>query len=133
MKNDNNNNIEFEKEIGKEVSEIYPDCIGSEKCDTEINKLYTIKNWSEMLFHGKKKLLKERFLNIISKSEYSKFFEGLNYEYGINNKPKNIKKAFEIYKQQADNSTDVLSMYKMYHIYRNEFINFGFSKRNIFF
>ena len=124
------NNNELEKEIEKEVSEIYPDCIGSEKCDAEINKLYIIKNWAEMLFHGKPKLLKERFLNIISKSEHSKFFEGLNYEYGINNKPKNIKKAFEIYKQQADNSTDILSMYKMYHIYRDEFNNFGFPKRN---
>ena len=51
------NNIELEKEIEKEVSEIYPDCIGSEKCDAEINKLYIIKNWSEMLFHGKPKLL----------------------------------------------------------------------------
>jgi hypothetical protein len=124
------NNIELEKEIEKEISEIYPECILSQKCDYEINKIYKIKNWSKMLFYGKPKLLKERFLSIISKSEHSKFFEGLDYEYGINNKPKDIKKAFEIYKQQADNSTDILSMYKMYHIYRNEFNNFGFSKRN---
>ena len=135
MKNENNTkliikNLEFEKEIEKEIAEIYPECIGSEKYDNELNKLYKIRNWSEMLFHGKQKLLKERFLNIISKSEHSKFIEGLDYEYGLNNKPKDTKKAFEIYKQQADNSTDILSMYKMCHIYRDEFSNFGFSKRN---
>ena len=134
MKNENKlkiiKNFELEKEIEKEISEIYPECIGSEKYDNELNELYKIRNWSEILFHGKQKLLKERFLNIFSKSEYSKFLEGLDYEYGLNNKPKDTKKAFEIYKQQADNSTDILSMYKICHIYRDEFTNFGFSKRN---
>ena len=118
------------EEMEKEIAEIYPISEESEKCDTEISKLYQIKSWSEIFYKGKTKLMEKRFLDLISKSEHSKFFEGLNYEYGINNKPKNIKKAFEIYKQQADNSTDILSMYKMYHIYRDEFNNFGFPKRN---
>ena len=118
------------QEIEKEQLEIFPEGEESEKCDKEINKLNKIKDWSEMFYYGKTKIIKERFLNIISKSEYAKFFEGLDYEYGINNKSKDIKKAFEIYKQQADNSTDILSMYKMYNIYRKEFSNFGFSKRN---
>ena len=118
-------------EIEKEAKDIYPEGNDSIRCDNEINKLYKkINNWAEMLYYGKTDLIKERFLNIISKSEYSKFFEALDYEYGINGKTKDIKLAFEVYKQQADNSTDLLSMYKMYYIYKNEFNNFGFKKRN---
>ena len=118
------------EEIEKESLEIYPEGEESKECDKKLNEIYKIKNWGEMFYHGKTKILKERFLSIISKSEHSKFFEGLDYEYGINGKPKDIKIAFEIYKKQADDSTDVLSMYKMYHIYKNEFSNFGFLKRN---
>ena len=118
------------EEMEKEIAEIYPISEESEKCDTEINKLYQIKSWSEIFYKGKTKLMEKRFLDLISKSEYSKFFEGLDYEYGLNNKPKNVKLSFEIYKEQADNNTDVLSMYKMYHIYKNEFKNFGLTERN---
>ena len=118
------------EEMEKEMAEIYPDNEGSEKCDSEIKKFFQIKNWSDIFYKGKTKLIKERFLQVISKSEYSKFFEGLDYEYGLNNKPKNIKLAFEIYKEQAENTKDILSMYKMYHIYKNEFNNFGLTKRN---
>ena len=118
------------EEMEKEISQIYPEGEDSEKCDTEINKLYNIKNWSDMFYKGKTKLIQERFVGIMSKSENSKFFEALDYEYGINNKIKNIELAFKIYKEQADNTTDILSMYKMYHIYRNEYTNFGLTKRN---
>ena len=44
----------------------------------------------------------------MTNSEFSKFFEALDYEYGINNKTQDIQKAFEIYKQQADITTDTL-------------------------
>ena len=118
------------KEIEKERMEIYPEGEESKKCDKEVGELYKIKNWSDLFYYGKSKLIKDRFLQVILKSEYSKFFEGLDYEYGINNKTKDINKAFEIYKNQADNSTDTLSMYKLYHIYRNEFKNFNLPKRD---
>ena len=116
--------------IEKEEQEIYPEGEDSKKCDKEVGELYKIKNWADLFYYGKPKLIKDRFLKVVLKSEHSKFFEGLDYEYGINNKEKDIKKAFEIYKNQADNGTDVLSMYKLYHIYRNDFKNFGFSKRD---
>ena len=111
-------------------NEIYPVCQGSKTCDEEVEKLYTIKNWAEMFYHAKTKIIKDRFLKLISLSEYSKFFEGLDYEYGLNDKTIDIQKAFQIYKEKADNSTDTLSMYKMYHIYKNEYKKFGFSHRN---
>ena len=131
MKSTEETNIIMDKEvIEKEKLEIFPEDEDAEKCDKEVNELYKIKNWSDLFYYGKPKLIKDRFLKIVLKSEHSKFFEGLDYEYGINNKEKDVKKAFEIYKNQADNGTDILSMYKLYHIYRNEFKNFGFSKRD---
>jgi len=120
----------FEEEILKLEKEIYPEGQESEKCDEEVNKLYKLEDWSQIFYYGKSEIIKERFIKLVSKSEYSKFFEGLNYEYGINNKEKDIQKAFEIYKDAADNTTDILSMYKVYHIYKDEYEKFGFSKRN---
>ena len=85
-------------DIDKEAKEIYPEDNNSQKCDEKVNQLYKkINNWAEIFYYSKTNLIKERFLNIISKSEYSKFFEGLDFEYGINNKTKDVKKAFEIY------------------------------------
>ena len=130
MKKDKNIAIMNFEEFEKEETEIYPEGDASKLCDTKIDELCKINNWTEMFYHGKTKLMKERFLNIISKSECSKFFEGLNHEYGINDKQKDLKLAFKIYKEQADNSTDALSMFRMYHIYKNDFKNFGFEKRN---
>ena len=115
------------EEIIKEGEEIYPISEESDKKCFEINK---IKDWSEMFYHIKKEKSKQRFNELMSKSEYSKFFEGLSYEYGINNKPQDIQKAFTIYKEAADNSVDAISMYKMYHIYKNEYKKFNLEKRN---
>ena len=118
------------EQIEKEESNIFPDNDGSKKCDEEINKIYSISNWSDMFYYGKSDLIKNRFLEFISKSEYAHFFEALNYEYGINGQNKSIVTAFSMYKEQANNSTDTLSMYKMYHIYKNEYQKFGLKKRN---
>ena len=117
-------------EIEKEELKIYPECNDSKKCDEEINKRYIISDWSDMFYYGKSPLLKNRFLDIISKSEFALFFKALDYEYGINGQTKNIQKAFSMYQYQANNSTDVLSMYKMYHIYKKEYEKFGLKKRN---
>ena len=122
--------INFEEEIEKEQSEIYPKDESSEKCDKEVNELYNIEDWSKVFYYKKPKIMKDRFIKLISNSEHKSFFEGLDYEYGINGKNKDIQKAFQIYKKEADNSTDTLCMFKMYNIYRKEFKNFGFIKRN---
>ena len=128
-KKDNQSLISSE-EIEKEASNIYPESPDSKKCDEEIEKLFSISNWSDMFYYGKSNLMKKRFLDFISKSEFKKFFEALNYEYGVNNYPLDIKKAFSIYKNCANNTTDTLSMYKMYHIYKNEYKKFGLKNRN---
>ena len=116
--------------IFEEGENIYPISDDSKRCDKRCEELYKIENWAEMLYHLKEGKSKERFMELMKKSEYSKFFEGINYEYGINDYPKDLDKAFQIYKEAANNSTDSMSMFRMYHIYKNDFEKFNISKRN---
>ena len=115
------------EDIIKEGESIYPLLDDIEKKSFEINN---VKNWVDVFYTIKQGKTKLKFNELISKSEYSKFFEGLNYEYGINDKNKDIQKAFEIYKSGAENDIDVMCMYKLYHIYKNEFEKFNLPKRN---
>ena len=115
------------EDIIKKGEAIYPISEESDRKSLEINR---INNWAEMFYSKKKEKTKQKFNELVSKSEYKKFFEGLNYEYGINNKPKDIKKAFDIYKEAADHSVDAMCMYKIYHIYKNEYNKFNLGKRN---
>ena len=75
-------------------------------------------NWANCFYNFKTGILLEKYKEIVSKTEFSTFFEALNYEYGINNYPLDLKKAFEIYKNAADNTTDTLSMYRFIFIKR---------------
>ena len=125
-KNNSLDQLSYE-DIIKEGENIYPISEESDRKSMEINK---IKNWVDIFYNIKQEKSKKKFNELISKSEHSKFFEGLNYEYGINNTPLDINKAFNIYKDAADNFVDPLSMYKMYHIYKNEFNKFNLTKRN---
>ena len=83
-----------------------------EKIDEKCYKIHKIDNWANCFYNLKSKKLLEKYKEIVSKTEFSTFFEALNYEYGINNYPLDLKKAFEIYKNAADNTTDILSMYR---------------------
>lgn len=118
--------LSFE-DIIKQGENIYPISEEADRKSLEINR---INNWVEIFYNIKQEKLKSKFIELIQKSQYSKFFEALDYEYGINNKPKDIQKAFEIYKDSADNTINPISMYKMYHIYKNEFNKFNLEKRN---
>ena len=120
---------QLKNEIFEEGEKIYP-ISHSDICDQKCRELYTIENWAETFYNLKEGKSKERFIKKIKKSEYSPFFEGLNYEYGLNNCPKDISKAFEIYKNAANNTTDSLSMFRMYHINKNDYEKFNISKRN---
>ena len=121
---------QLKNEIFEEGEKLYPLSDNSESCDKECADLYNIENWAETFYYLKEGKLRERYIEIMKKSEYSPFFEGLNYEYGINNFPKDTSKAFEIYKNAANNTTDSLSMFRMYHIYKNDYEKFNISKRN---
>ncbi len=116
--------------IFEEGEKIYPISEESQMMDDRCSDLYTIKNWVDVIYILKEGKSKERFIELIKNSEYSKFFEGLNYEYGINNCPLDVEKAFKIYKEAANNSMDSMSMFRMYHIYKKDFTKFNILKRN---
>ena len=96
----------------------------SEITDENCLKTNKIDNWAEVFYNIKDGIIKKRYIELVSKTEYNKFFEALNYEYGINGYPLDLDKAFKIYKIAADNSTDSLSMYRLYRIYKIEYLKF---------
>ena len=101
-----------------------------EKIDEECYKINNINNWDECFYNLKSGIILERYKQIIARTENNKFFEALNYEYGINNYPLDTKKAFEIYKNAADNTIDTLSMYRLYHIYKKDYKKFNIKERS---
>ena len=101
-----------------------------EKIDEKCYALNKIDNWAESFYNLKSGIILEKFKELISKTEFSAFFEGLNYEYGINNCPLDVNKAFEIYKKAAENTTDTLSMYRLYHIYKKDYKKFNMENRS---
>ena len=56
------------------------------------------------------------------------FLNGVSYEYGLFGKSKDIIKAFEIYKDAADNKYDYLCMYRMHRIFLTDYKDFGVPK-----
>ena len=101
-----------------------------ENIDKKCYSVNNIQNWAESFYNLKSGIILEKYKKILSKSEFSKFFEALNYEYGINNYPLDLNKAFEIYKKAADTSTDTLSMYRLYHIYKKDYKKFNIKERS---
>ena len=101
-----------------------------EKCDKKCYEINNIKNWADCFYTYKSGIILDRYKQIISRTENNKFFEALNYEYGINNYPLDTNKALHIYKMAADKSPDTLSMYRLYHIYKKDFRKFNIKKRN---
>ena len=126
----NEKDTKIKNQIFEEGEKLYAINDKTLRCDERCKGLYQIENWEEMFFHLKEGKSKERFIELIKNSEYSGFLEGLNYEYGINNYPLNLEKAFQIYKDSANNKTDSMSMFRMYHIYKNDFNKFNIEKRN---
>ena len=101
-----------------------------EKIDKKCYEINNIENWANCFYNRKSGIILERYNLIISRTENNKFFEALNYEYGINNFPLDINKAFQIYKTAADTSTDTLSMFRLYRIYKKDYKKFNIRKRN---
>ena len=101
-----------------------------EKIDEKCYNVNKINDWAKLFYNLKTGILLEKYKQLLSKSEYSQFFEAMNYEYGINNHKLDLQKAFDIYKKAADSSNDILSMYRLYHIYKKDFKKFNLEKRS---
>ena len=116
----------YEDIINKGES-IYPISEDMAKKSFDVNN---IKSWPEIFYALKPEKSLKKFNELVSKSEHSKFFEGLNYEFGINNKPQDIQKSLSLYKEGAEKGIDAMCMYKLYHIYKTDFLKFNIPKRN---
>ena len=99
--------------------------------DKKCYETNNIENWAECFYNFKSGIILERYKQIMSKTENSKFFEALNYEYGINNYPLDTNKALQLYKEGANNNPDSLSMFRLYRIYKKDFEKFNITKRNM--
>ena len=86
-----------EKKIFEEGEKIY---FISQNSHEKCAKLHKIENWAEVFYYLKEGKIKERYIELMKCSEYTLFFEGLNYEYGINNYPLNLKKHSKYIKKQ---------------------------------
>ena len=74
--------------------------------------------WKIYLFEYLNGNLKQRFDEMIETSQYKSFLKGLRFEYGYYAQ-KDIGKALSLYKKGARaNSTDFLSMARLYDIYK---------------
>ena len=121
-------NISVIHNILKCGEQIYPI---SEEIDNKCLQHNKIDNWADIFYNIKKGVFRKRYLEIMSKTENNKFFEALNYEYGINNHPLDLNKAYQIYKVAADTTNDSLSMFRLYRIYKSEYKKFNISKRDV--
>ena len=103
------------------------------KLDEEKEKLLKNKigsiNFKDLFMES----LSKEFLDLFRKNEnlfYAKtFLEGICKEYGLLGRSKNIKEAYKIYKDGADNKYDYMCMYRLHRIYLDDYEKFNL-KRN---
>ena len=111
----------------KDIYELYPI---NEEYDNKIKEYCTV-NWVDLLFSWKKNTFLKEYLKLSAKNETSTFIEAIQYEYGVYNHKLDLKKAFDLYKQSADNTNDYLSMYRMFLIYFMEYEKFNIERNRI--
>ncbi len=112
----------------EDIYNLYPI---SEENDNQIKEYCTINNWIDLLFSWKKNSFLKEYLKTSSKNENSKFFEAIQYEYGLYSHKLDIKKSLELYKESANNSNDYLSMYRMFLIYFMDYNKFKVKRNRI--
>ena len=84
--------------------------------------------WKIYLFDILTGNLKERLDEMIETSEYKNFYLGLRHEYGYY-ETKSLEEALSLYKKGGRaNSTDYLSMARLFEIYKNEETKFNIKR-----
>lgn len=88
-------------------------------------------DWETVFFKWKTPFLRQRMQYIMSKSPYKLFYEGLKYEFGQGGVTANKEKAYQIYKDGADNANDVFCMYRLYVIHLRDYNKFNMFRDRI--
>ena len=121
----------YEKEINKFETNFYPKLdilnLDEEKEKLIKNKIGAI-NFKDLFMES----LSTEFLKLFKKNKHlfyaQSFLEGICKEYGLMGKLENIKEAYEIYKNGADNEYDYLCMYRLHRIFLEDYEKFGLEK-----
>ena len=95
-----------------------------EETENKLKQFASLPNYKELLFAHLGPELKKIFEKKKNNIAIKNFLDAAQYEYGFFNKPKDLKKAFELYKKYADQN-DYFCMYKMHVIYLCEYDLFG--------
>ena len=82
-------------------------------------------DWETVFFKWKTPFLRQRMEYLMGKSPHKLFFEGLKFEFGYRGIIPNKKKAYQIYKDGADNANDVFCMYRIYMIHLRDYNKFN--------
>ena len=81
--------------------------------------------WEKLFYKFTTPLLKEKMNQVYSTSTIKGFLNGLKYEFGLDGCKVDMNLALKFYKESADGSLDLLSMYRMYKIYLCDYTKFG--------
>lgn len=88
-------------------------------------------NWDELIITWMGPNLIERFFNISEKTELNDFIDGLQYEYGLNNKKKDLQIAYEKYLHNAKHTQSWFCMYRIFLIHYLESEEFQIQSDNV--
>ena len=81
--------------------------------------------WEKLFYKFSTPLLKEKMYQVYSTSTIKGLLNGIKNEFGLDGCKVNMDLAFKLYKESADGSLDLLSMYRMYKIYLSDYTKFG--------
>lgn len=112
----------------KILQSLFPEKIFRRLIILRENKLI---EWDKLFFKWKSPIIREKIQSVLPITFLGDFLEGVKYEYGLEGYPRNYRKAYTIYKTNADNSTDLLSMYKMYVIHLRDSTKFEVERDRI--
>ena len=85
-------------------------------------------NFKELFLDGLTPIFLKLFQENLNLFYSQPLLEGISYEYGLFDKSKNIKKAYNIYQEAADFKYDYLCMYRMHRIYLTDYEEFKVKK-----
>ena len=97
----------------------------SEKAFKTLYDKISCIDYADLFYEWLGPTLRSRFFETAKNTEIGSFICGLEYELGLNFKPKDLKQAYDIYEYNAQNTTDYLSMFRMYDIHFRDYNKFN--------
>ena len=97
----------------------------------QLEERNTLIEWDKVFFRWKLPHIKEKMESFLKLTPYYNFYQAIKYEYGCDGTTKDLNKAYSMYKDNADNTNDILSMYRLYIIHLREYNKFSIKRDRI--